>query len=188
MCQHTLRKICRPIFIPFNDHVTSLLNDRFIKHQHITDSISSLLPSGRNLVKSQIESFLKLARYCDKDRLQCNNVIYEGKLKTWHQCYSHETAVGTPPKTAIDALGQCDKNFYPNICLLPKVFGNLPIRTGTSERSFSTLRWIKTYVRKTTGRYLLNGLALLNIHRNTEVKPRQVLEELTNSTILDFVI
>jgi hypothetical protein len=37
---------CRSIFIPFNDHIISQLNDRFIEHQDVTDSFSSLLPSG----------------------------------------------------------------------------------------------------------------------------------------------
>jgi len=37
--------------------------------------------------------------------------------------------------------------------------------TETSEKSFSTLKRLKTYLRNTTGENRLNSLALLNIHR-----------------------
>jgi predicted choloylglycine hydrolase len=53
--------------MPFNDHTISQLKDRLIKHQNITDFFSSLLSSGRDLVKSQTGSFLKLARFYTTD-------------------------------------------------------------------------------------------------------------------------
>jgi hypothetical protein len=151
---------------------------RLIKHQDITDSFSLLLPSGRHLVKSQIESFLKLTWFYNMDVPECNNVILEEELKMWHQRYGSETASRIPPKTAIYALSQCDKNFYPNIFIPLKIFATLPITISTSARSFPTLRRIKTYLWNTTGQDQMNVLALLNIHRETDFRPRQVFEEL----------
>jgi hypothetical protein len=72
---------CRSIFIPYNDHIIGQLNDRFNKHQDVIDSFSSLLPSGRHLVKPQIESFLKLAGFHNTDVPECNDVILEVELK-----------------------------------------------------------------------------------------------------------
>jgi hypothetical protein len=78
----------------------------------------------------------------------------------WHH-YSNKKTSRILPKTAIDALSQCDKNFYPNIFILLKIYSTVPI-TSTTDRSFSTLWQIKTYMQNTTGQDQLNGLALLN--------------------------
>ncbi|CAF4338066.1 unnamed protein product, partial [Rotaria magnacalcarata] len=61
-----------------------------------------------------------------------------------------------------------------NACLpvmdeLFKILWTIPVNTCTCERSFSTLRRIKTYLRSTTGEYRLSGLALLNIEREVEI-------------------
>jgi hypothetical protein len=78
-------------FIPFNDHILRKLHDRFIKHQEVIDLFSSLFPSERDLIKSQIERFLKLARFCSADLPEYNDVISEGELRMWHQRYINET-------------------------------------------------------------------------------------------------
>jgi hypothetical protein len=96
------------------------------------------LPSGRHPAKSQVESFLKVARLYNTDVPDCNDVILEGELKMCHKCYNNEKASRIPPKTEIDALSQCDKNFYPNTFTLLKIFATLLIMTSTNERSFST--------------------------------------------------
>jgi len=55
----------------------------------------------------------------------------------------------------------------------------LPVTTCSSERSFSTLRRLKTYLRNTTGEDRLNGLALLNIHRDIKIDATQIIAELS---------
>jgi len=130
--------------MPFNDLILIQLKDRLTKHLDITDSFSSLLPSGRELVISQTGSFLKLAGFYNTDLLKCNGAILEAELNMWHQRYSNETASRIPQKSAIDDLGQSGENFYPKIyVLLKKIFAILPTRTSTSERSCSTPRGIK---------------------------------------------
>ena len=123
----------RSIFIPFNNNIISQLNDRFVMYQDITDTISLLLPCERELVKYQIEGFLKLVRFYNMDLHKCKCVIMEVELKEWSH-YSNETTSRIPPPTVRDALGQCDKNFYPNIFILLHVFVTLPVMTITSEK------------------------------------------------------
>jgi len=53
----------------------------------------------------------------------------------------------------------------------------LPVTTTTNEKSFSTLRRLKTYLRSIMGGDRLNGLASLNIHRDINVDINQVLNE-----------
>ncbi|KAL4148720.1 hypothetical protein QTP88_002889 [Uroleucon formosanum] len=69
-------------------------------------------------------------------------------------------------------------------CLLTKdardklMLPNNLLTTATGERSFSTLRRLKTYLRNTTGQQRLNEMAALNIHTDIEVKPDLVLDEM----------
>jgi len=50
----------------------------------------------------------------------------------------------------IEALHQCDPLMYPNMYELLKILSILPVSTVTAERSFSTLRRFKNYLRNTT--------------------------------------
>ena len=73
----------------------------------------------------------------------------------------------------------------------PRFFATLPVTTATAERSFSTLRRLKTYLRTTMTGERLNGLALMTIHRDisTKIDPQDVISRLAKkSRRLDFVI
>lgn len=54
-------------------------------------------------------------------------------------------------KTSIDVLAICDKNIFPNIHYLLKILCTLPVSTATPERTFSTLKRLKTYLRNSMG-------------------------------------
>ena len=70
-----------------------------------------------------------------------------------------------PPLTVQDLLTYFDNLSFPNILTAFKVFATIPVTTCTSERSISTLRLLKTYLRNTMTESRLLGLALLNVHR-----------------------
>lgn len=48
----------------------------------------------------------------------------------------------------------------------------------TSELSFSSLKRLKTHHRTTQSENRLNGLLMLNIHRNENITPDNITEEL----------
>ena len=50
----------------------------------------------------------------------------------------------------------------------------LPVTSCEAERSFSTLRRLKTYLRTTMSQERLNGLALLNVYNSTTYIPATV--------------
>jgi len=64
----------------------------------------------------------------------------------------------------------------------------LPVTTATGERSFYTLRRLKTYLRNTTGEQKLNGMATLNIHTGTEVKQDLVFDEMAKHPIRRIIL
>lgn len=52
-------------------------------------------------------------------------------------------------KSGLEALMSYSKTNFPNMYFLIQIFCTLPISTATPERSFSTLKRLKTYLRST---------------------------------------
>ncbi|KAJ4427980.1 hypothetical protein ANN_23993 [Periplaneta americana] len=77
------------------------------------------------------------------------------------------------------SLRRCNEIIFPCTRKVLKLFCTLPVTTATPERSFSTLRYLKTYLRSTMGADRLNGLALMYIHKNVKVKAHEVLDEMS---------
>lgn len=80
------------------------------------------------------------------------------------------------PKTFIDALNYCDSILYQSIHRFLQIGATLPVSVASSERSFSCLRRLKTYLRNKTGEERLNGLMLLNLYRDMEVTYGEVID------------
>jgi hypothetical protein len=85
------------------------------------------------------------------------------ELKEWYH-YTNETTSRIPPPTAIDVLGQCDKNFYPAECICDSTSND-----GYQQEIVFYIAAYKKVRAKCNWTGQLNGLALLNIHRETEV-------------------
>lgn len=58
-------------------------------------------------------------------------------------------------RNAMEALSLCNPDIYPNIFKLLTIFATLPVATAQNERSFSSLKKIKTYLRNTMGQVSL---------------------------------
>ena len=83
------------------------------------------------------------------------------------------------------------KFLFPTIHFLLKVLATLPVSTATAERTFSTLKRLKTYWRNATGqdRLRLTGLALMSVHRDIGVNVQRVIDELSKKPRrLNFVL
>jgi len=63
------------------------------------------------------------------------------------------------------ALNQTDERLFSSVHKILKIGVTLPVTTASAERSFSTLKRLKTYLRNSTGDTRLTGLALMIIHR-----------------------
>ena len=95
------------------------------------------------------------------------------------------TAMDTPESrnplhdsTAIGgaALVSCDEQCFPIVSALLTILLTLPSSTASAERSFSTLRRLKTWIRSRMGEDRLTALALLNIHRDIEIDTDSVVD------------
>ena len=68
---------------------------------------------------------------------------------------------------------------YPSLAVLIQILATLPVTTATNKRSFSSLQYLKTYLRNTTKEVRLNGFELLYVHRDISLDFEQIIAELS---------
>jgi hypothetical protein len=158
------------IYIPYHDLFITHLEDRFLKHRNILGNFSCLFPiETKSLDKvTCITLFETYSSILHDDSPE----IWISEVEIWRR-----RIVGKNIRNALDALDICNADAFPNVYKILRVMSVLPVTTMTNERSFSTLRWLKTYLRSTMGEDRLNGLASLNIHRDINVDINQALNE-----------
>lgn len=158
------------IFIPFLDFVINELNERFPKN--LVEQIGLLQKLVLIPITDGFEKDVLAGALFYKPDLP-NYDALEGELKIWKHlrknCTGQDQTQASTYKAAAD---------LPNIKILLQIIYTLPITTSTAERSFSTLRRLKTYLRSTMNEERLNGLALLNIHQDisNKLEAEEVLE------------
>lgn len=148
------------------------LIDRFRKHEKIIRNFQHLLP--HNIVnESSIENIFQCVQFYPDFNVLPN--VLKGEIEMWvHKWLS--TAKEKRPSSAIECFTSCEDSIYPTIKELLKILSTLPVSTATPERSFSTLRRLKTYLRNTMSNYRISGLALMNIHREINLDTESVLK------------
>ena len=82
-------------------------------------------------------------------------------MSMWHERWKGDAG---GPETFQGALSQCDQEAFPTIRRLLAIAVCQPVTTATAERSFSTLRRTKTWLRNRIGQKRLSALALMNVH------------------------
>ena len=75
----------------------------------------------------------------------------------------------------------CDKRIFPLIHTFLAILLTLPVSTASAERSFSSLRRLKTWMRSRMGEERLTGLAMLNVHRDIYVSVDKVIDRFAKS-------
>ena len=73
-----------------------------------------------------------------------------------------------PTSSADQALEENNHELFPNVHKLLRILCRLPITSEECERSFSTLRRLKTHLRATMTSERESGLSLMNIHYESE--------------------
>ncbi|CAI6372693.1 unnamed protein product [Macrosiphum euphorbiae] len=157
------------VFVPYLDNFISQLSTRFLNHKSIFNGFDCLFKTSLN--KEEREEFKTLVEF------------YSPHVETFDICISElqiwknkiQDAVF---KNALEAIKICDKDVFPNVHFLIKIFCTLPVSTAEPERSFSSMKRIKTYLRNSMKETRLNGLSLMSIHRDIEIKVDEVIDEL----------
>lgn len=158
------------IMNPLLDDFICQLESRFEDHNSILSSLSCLIPSfcakqEYNIKDDSLELYRKF--------LETETLKAEYKL--WQTKWRQQSATNLPT-CAIDALGECNADLFPNIHVLLKILATLPVSTCTPERTFSTMKRLKTYLRNSTGQERLTGLALMSIHRRIDINTDEAID------------
>ncbi|KMQ93995.1 52 kda repressor of the inhibitor of the protein kinase-like protein [Lasius niger] len=165
----------RSIFIPYLDSIISSLRDRFSSTHEKAFSLMQLHPDA--LKKLDKVSFLAVAE--DINSLYgdiLSNFIAEAT--TWYEMWKNEA---TPNESLEYADLICQATpFYPAVAEAIKIGLTLPATTCSIERSFSTLRRIKTWNRSTMGDKRLSGLCMLSVHRKRVQEDTEFIDNVTN--------
>src|SRR5678816_2271889 len=134
-------------------------------------SLQFVIPNGCNVPYEKIKDCVIFYK---EDLESPNEDLVKVEWDLWKLKWHHSTGRS---KTAIDGLVSCSQSQFPNIYILLQILAVLPVFHASVERSCSTLRLLKTYLRNTIGDERLIGLALLYINRNIEIKIEDVISD-----------
>lgn len=194
------------LYLPYIDYFINELKERFTSHKNIFEGFLCLFSEEK--FKSSPHSFEELSGHFLPE---VSKTCVLAELRMWFERLSRLSQ--NQERRAINLLDMYSKVAYPNIYRLLKIFCSLPVSTATPERSFSTLKRVKNYLRNSTSQvcYIkhnnnniynviiklfilifqnrLNGLAMLSIHREIPVHVNAVFDELAKKRRrLDFVL
>ncbi|KAF0707451.1 zinc finger MYM-type protein 1-like [Aphis craccivora] len=138
--------------------------------------VSSFCPYLDDLLSSFNERFNSNSNLISSLSYSYNSTL-KGEFELWQMKWETETVI---PTNSLDTLLNFPEEIFPNIYTMLKIFSILPVTTASVERSFSTLKRIKTYLRNSTSENRLNGLALLNIHRDIDLDINLLIDVFAN--------
>ena len=112
-----------------------------------------------------------------EDTLGMNaHVQYRQWVMKWKREFSQ-----TSPADHITTVQHCNVLAYPTIHALLTIASILPVSTATVERSFSSLRLLKTYLRNRTSEERLNGLAMMYIYGDEQIDIERIIERFASA-------
>lgn len=189
------------VYYPILDAIITDLKDRFKPQIRNALELNYLIPA--NIMQSFSSQFLvtvlsqygalvsALEKVEDSKVVQLTEQKLKGEIEVWRQKWMSAKLKNVKlPKTAMDALAECDPECYPNVHHLLQILVTLPVSVASAERTFSTLRRLKTWLRSRMGEERQTGLALLNIHRDIVVDTENIINRFASSgkRNLDFVL
>ena len=162
------------IYIPFLDHLMEGLSDRFGAAQQEMAVACKLVPSVMTTSPRMTadEQLQIVAKYPDMPSPHSFVSEYDRWVYKWKNSAAEASCV----RGFADAYVAADRDLFPNIHTTLKVAATRPSSTAGNERSFSSLKRLKTYLRTSMSADRLTGLALLHIHRDMPLDVSDVID------------
>ena len=164
----------------FLNHVLMQLDSRFEDDVFVCYKGFSVIPSI--LLATDPVWKDNVREFCDHYRQDIPN--YAGlpaELLLWERMWKEKKDRREDIPDSISAtLEQIDKDAYVNIYTMLQILITIPISSASCERSISTLRNLKTYLRNTMVQDRLNGLALMHAHREMELDLEKIVDLFAN--------
>ena len=148
------------LFFPFIDHLMTQFDERFPESSRNMYLGYYLIP--KYLPQLDDEKLKAICESYQADLPQFHS--FEQELLRWrNMTRKFDVNDKYPLQTALKIA---DKEFFPNLHAILSSILTLPVGSVCCERSFSSLRRLKTWERSTMGQERLCGLALLHIHKD----------------------
>ena len=160
----TVKSYYRRIYFEVLDLAVTSIKDRFdqpgFKIYSNTEQLLFKACSGENYME-------ELRTFCDfyrddlsKDDLEAELVV----LKRLFQAKKQGRTISAL-KTTLQSLSSAQQILIGHVCRVFKLLMVMPATNCTSERSFSTLKRVKTYIRNTMTQDRLNHLMMIHCHQ-----------------------
>lgn len=157
------------LFLPFIDHLIMQLQDRLttplprlLAEYLLPSNISNLTDISWTTIKEEYNSLLPASICIDTELINWKRAVHDKAL---------------PGNADLAATLDEAHHLFPNIYIILKTLLTMPVSTATAERSFSTLKRLKTYLRNTMGNDRLTALALMNIHKERVFNVEAILKQ-----------
>jgi len=112
----------------------------------------------------------------DSDRIDV-----QAEFKRWSAYWARKPE-GDRPDRPLNALqAAVSAGTFPCIAILLRIFCCLPVTTASGERTFSALKYIKSYLRSTMTEDRLNGLAHMFINKDIRLDYERVIDIFSKS-------
>ena len=162
----------RSVFYPLLDHLATEIESRIITPKDRFLAQYFKIPSKLHLLTPEKETtvFMPFAG----DLPDKNFEAYKNELLQWKCKWENRS---DKPLDLIQTLKYAHPDFYSNIHVAVKILLTMPVSSATAERSFSSLKRIKTYLRSTMVEDRLNGLSLMHIHRDNQIDLDRVIQQ-----------
>ena len=148
------------LFIPLLDSVIQQLEDRFNDLSSTAVKVLALHPQRMIDVDSVNTELSDTIKFYESDLPDKDLVMSE--LRIYQQILKRNPS---PPMNLNESLLQIDECIFPNVTTLLKIAKTLPVTSCESERSFSSLRRIRTWLRSNMSSSRLSNLARIHAHR-----------------------
>jgi hypothetical protein len=104
---------------------------------------------------------------------------FKAELQLWERFWE-EKSQEERPHSFIESLNCCSAHIFPSVFTAINIAACIPATVAPVERSFFTLERLKTYLRNSMKEERLNGLALVNVHRDIQLDVGGVLDNMSN--------
>ena len=128
----------------------------------------SSLNLGNDSWKSDL---LDLCEFYRKDLPEFH--LINAEINLWEEYWLQYK--GDVPKDLISTLQTLPVGFE-NISIMLRILATMPFSSCECERSFSSMKRLKTYIRSTMTADRLNGLALMHVHQNIAPDIEKVID------------
>ena len=99
------------------------------------------------------------------------------EVNRWRHRWSIREPTDPLPQTLVETLDVANPAFYPVIYVAVKTLLTYPVSACAAERSFSSMKRLKTPLRNTMTDDRLSSLAILHIHKEKEINVESVLDQ-----------